>query len=345
MNARLHPLPPVIPAATDPLRARRDARLLHIAPDTGALAALDHTGLEGVLEPGDLLVLNDAATLPALLPLADGGELRLLGHRVQGGWWAVELGAGSWRDDTDHRPAPRPRRLGEHIQLARGASARVVALHPRHRRVRAVSLPDEAHTIYASGQAVQYSYMDRDVPLHAAQTGFGGPPVAVEMPSASRLVSWRTVLALRGRGVGVARLTHAAGLSATGDPDLDAALPLPERFAIPTETLAAVERTRNAGGRVVAVGTSVVRALEGSHQLGGVRTGVTDLRLGPDSLLHRVDGLVTNVHLPGESHFELLQAFAPRDRLLSAARLSQGLGWLAHEFGDGWLILGERSEA
>ncbi len=346
MNAPLHPLS--VPAASNPARLPRATRLLHVDPVQSQLAALPEAGLAAVLRPGDLLVLNDASTLPALLRLEEGGELRLLGRRPSGGWWAVELGRGSWRDDTDHRPPPPDREPGDRLPLVYGGEVHIEALHPRLARVRAVRFAGEGSAgwtsaVYRAGHPVQYSYMDRDVPLAAIQTGLGGCPWAVEMPSAGRLVPWRVLDDLTAQGVGIARLTHAAGLSATGDPELDPLLPLPERFRIPAETLEAVHTTRQAGGRVVAVGTSVVRALEGSHLQGEVLDGVTDLRLGPSSELHRVDGVVTNVHLPGESHFELLQAFAPRDLLVRAARESAQRGFLSHEFGDGWLILGPRS--
>ena len=341
MNARQRPLH--VPAATNPDRLPRQTRLLHINPLAHTVTPLGHRGPADILREGDLLVVNDASTLPAVLRLQDGGELRLLGKRPDHGWWAVELGAGSWRDDTDHRPEPPPRSIGDHLQLASGLPVQVIDLHPDHTRMRAIRFADDhpcwTRAVYEAGAPVQYSYMDRDVPLQAVQTGFGGCPWAVEMPSAGRLVPWHILDAARDKGVHIARLTHAAGLSATGDPSLDAALPLPERFRIPSETLDRVRQTRARGGRVVAVGTSVVRALEGSHQQGGVLEGTTDLRLGPSSRLHLVDGILTNVHLPGESHFELLQAFAPRPLLVRAARSSQDAGWLAHEFGDGWFIL------
>jgi S-adenosylmethionine:tRNA ribosyltransferase-isomerase len=148
--------------------------------------------------------------------------------------------------------------------------------------------------------------------------------------------------------VDVAVLTHAAGLSATGDPVLDDALPLPERYEIPEATVAAITDARAGGGRVVAVGTTVVRALEGSaaSNRGRVRAGagVTDLRIGSSHRPQVVDGLLSGIHDPGSSHFELLTAFAPRAFLESAAQHAEAAGYLAHEFGDACLVLPEREE-
>ena len=143
----------------------------------------------------------------------------------------------------------------------------------------------------------------------------------------------------------MARLTHAAGLSATGDPDLDARLPLPERLRIPPETVAAIARTRQRGGRVMAVGTTVVRALEGAALDAGARPGSallrlragpgeTDLRLGPHHELRVVQGLLSGLHDPEESHFQLLHAFAHAPLLESAHALALAHGYLSHELGD-----------
>jgi S-adenosylmethionine:tRNA ribosyltransferase-isomerase len=151
------------------------------------------------------------------------------------------------------------------------------------------------------------------------------------------------LIELRRRGIAVARLTHAAGLSATGDDALDASLPLPERFEIPAETVEAVSRARAAGGRVVAAGTTVVRALEGcAAERGGVLSagsGTTALVVTAGYPLRVVDGLLTGLHEPGSSHFRLLGAFAAPALLEHAWRHAEEAGYLAHEFGDSSLIL------
>jgi S-adenosylmethionine:tRNA ribosyltransferase-isomerase len=145
------------------------------------------------------------------------------------------------------------------------------------------------------------------------------------------------------RGVTLATLTHAAGLSATGDPAIDRALPLPERYDVPYATVRALERTRAEGGRVIAVGTSVVRALESAYLRGAghVQPGEaeTSLRIGPEHTLRVVTGLLTGIHAPEESHFELLRAFATRELLARALEQARQQGYREHEFGDSSLVL------
>jgi S-adenosylmethionine:tRNA ribosyltransferase-isomerase len=149
------------------------------------------------------------------------------------------------------------------------------------------------------------------------------------------------LLGLRRTGVGIARLTHAAGLSSTGDDALDRALPWPERYELPRSLIDAIGTARARGGRVIAVGTTVVRALESAANAGELRagSGVATLRLDPSYKPRIVDGLLSGLHTPGESHFELLQAFAPRARLSRALELAAAQGLSAHELGDSCLII------
>lgn len=156
---------------------------------------------------------------------------------------------------------------------------------------------------------------------------------------------------MRARGVRFASITHAAGLSSTGDATLDAALPLRESYDVPVATAAAIAATRaqTPVGRVVAIGTTVVRALESAATATatGARTrygtvtagsGDTDLRVGGGHPLRVVDAIFTGMHEPGTSHEALLQAFAPRDLLLRAFGQAQARGCLGHEFGDSMLV-------
>jgi S-adenosylmethionine:tRNA ribosyltransferase-isomerase len=195
--------------------------------------------------------------------------------------------------------------------------------------------------LYAAGKPIQYSYLDGDVALWSVQTAFAARPWAMEMPSAGRAITGAVLHALRRRGVDIAWLTHAAGLSATGDPAIDAALPLPERYEIPGRTVRAVARTRGRGGRVIAVGTTVVRALEGcASQHGRLQAGrgVTDLVITPGFQPTVIHGLLSGMHEPDSSHFRLLQAFAPRALLEAAWDEATRLGYRGHELGDTCLI-------
>jgi S-adenosylmethionine:tRNA ribosyltransferase-isomerase len=169
------------------------------------------------------------------------------------------------------------------------------------------------------------------------------------MPSAGWPLSWSILLALRRRGIELCWLTHAAGLSSTGDPELDRALPLAERYDLPELTVAAIARARRRGGRIIAVGTTVVRALEGAERNAraeGASPGtllpgsaLTDLLLDDKTQPAVVDGLLTGMHGPGESHFRLMSALAPEPLLQTAWDHAARLGYLCHEFGDLCLVL------
>ena len=196
-----------------------------------------------------------------------------------------------------------------------------------------------ARAFYALGAPIQYSYHRAPLRLADVQTPYAARPWAMEMPSTGRPLHWPLLERLRARGVELAWLTHAAGISASGDPDLDASLPLPERYSVPSETMRAVYEARRAGHRVVAVGTTVVRALESAAM--GVLDGITAIRLGCPNAhcrLRVVDAILTGIHSPGESHYELLGAFADRDTLDRAHAHEVHAGYLAHEHGDLMLL-------
>lgn len=342
--------PPAIPAAPGP---RRGARLLVVDPTADRFAVADVADLPALLAPGDLVVLNDAGTFPASLRGEANGapvELRLLAlPDADGRARAVRFGAGDWRTPTERRPAPP---AGGRLRFG-ALHATVEATDPRSDRLVTVRFdragPALVRALWALGRPVQYSYLAADVPLGAVQTPFAGPPVSAEMPSAGRALTPRVLAALRARGVALATLTHAAGLSATGDDALDARLPFPERYALPEGTVAAVAAARARGGRVVAIGTTVARALEGAALAGAGRLrpgpGETHLVLDAGTPLRVVDGLLSGVHVPGESHYRVLQAAAPEPLLRRAVAQAAAAGFLAHEFGDGTLVLPGSAEA
>jgi S-adenosylmethionine:tRNA ribosyltransferase-isomerase len=289
--------------------------------------------LPSLLEEGDLLVVNDAATLPGSLR-ADDLELRLVGERPDGSFRVVLFGAGDWRTPTEHRPAPRALSLGEELRIGNLRARVEQQVGPRLFDVRFDQSGSELWlSLYRLGKPVQYSHLEAPLQLWDVQTSYGGRPWSAEIPSAGRPLSFAILEALRRRGVAIATLTHACGLSATGDPELDAQLPLPERYDLPQSTVDAIAAAR----RVIAVGTSVVRALEGSQGRAG--EGETDLIIDAHHELQIVDGLLTGLHDPMASHYRLLQAFAPFELLRAAYDHAEKIGYLGHEFGDACLIL------
>lgn len=337
---------PTLQPARHPDRPFAETRVL--THDMGARRLVSVEQLGQLLRPGDLLVLNDAGTLPAsLIGRVRGAfvELRLAGTSRQAGfasfpsrWRAVAFGPGTWRDDTDHRPPPPPLHPGDRIELGAGFAARVLRVRSRLVEVDFGCEGDAlARRLYAAARPVQYRHLRRALRISEVQTGYAGRPWSVEMPSTGRPLRLSLLGALRAEGVQTAWLTHAAGLSATGLASLDAALPLDERYDIPEATLAAVDRTRAVGGRVVAVGTTVVRALEAFGITGQAR-GWATRRIEPTTPLRVADALLTGVHSPGESHWELLGAFMPGAQLSALHADAVRSGLLAHEFGDLLLV-------
>ena len=323
--------------------SRHAVRLVVVNAEPPRLEAF--AALPRLLARGDLVVVNDAATLPGSLPgrTADGRgfELRLSGPIEAGRLLGVVLGDGDHRTRTEHRARPPRIAAGDRVTVA-GLPATVASAAGR--RIELVVRADGDalwQAIYAAGAPVQYAHRPERLALWSVQTAYAARPWAAEMPSAGRPLLWDTVLGLRRAGVGVAALTHAAGLSSTGDDALDRALPWPERYELPRRTVDAVGETRARGGRVIAIGTSVVRALEAAAEHGELRagSGVASVRLGEGYRPRVVAGLVSGLHVPGESHFELLRAFAPAARLERALALAAARGLSSHELGDACLIM------
>jgi S-adenosylmethionine:tRNA ribosyltransferase-isomerase len=335
--------------ATWPRPEPDTARLLRIDPARAALSDGRIADLPRILRAGDLMVVNDAATLPASL---DGNtlggetvEVRLVANAPGGDFTAVLFGAGDWRARTEDRPAPPPLREGDRLTFGQDLVATLNGVSPLSARLVSLRFDREGEALWSAlyryGRPVQYSYIERPLALVQVQTAYASRPWAAELPSAGHPLTLGLLLGLRRAGVELATLTHAAGLSSTGDPTLDAHLPLPEPFEIPPETIDAVERAKVRGRRVVAVGTTVVRALEGAAAGDGLLhpgPGVTDLKIGAAYRPRVVDGLLTGIHEPGTSHFALLTAFAPAELLEQAYRHAERAGYVGHEFGDSSLI-------
>lgn len=338
--------------ATRPTQRPPDARLLVVGRH-GRLAHASRTDLVRHLEPGDLLVANDAATIPASLagvhaPTGRPVEVRLAGRPSLDPtdvdrFTAVLFGEGDHRARTEDRPPPPPLTPGDELVLGPlRAQVRGVLGHPRLVRIAFRGTPDRVwNGIARHGRPIQYAHVSEPLRMWDVWTRVAGLPVAFEPPSAGFVLDWAFLHRVRERGVGFATLTHAAGLSSTGDPRLDARLPLDEAYRIPRRTVAALESARARGGRVIALGTTVTRALEHAASLpGGVRAGdgLATQRIGPETRLRVVDAIVSGTHEAGESHYELLHAFADRDVLRAMSRALDEEGYRSHEFGDSVLV-------
>jgi S-adenosylmethionine:tRNA ribosyltransferase-isomerase len=302
------------------------------------------------LRAPDVLVVNDAATLPASLRTIGGDvEMRLMGRLGDDRTYrALLFGEGDFRMPTEHRPPPPEVPEGSVLSFASGLSARVVWVDPSAPRVCHVRFDRDGvalfRALYAEGAPIQYAHVSRPIPLWHVQSAFASRPWAFEAPSAGRPFTWELFRRLRERGVGVTWVTHAAGISSTGDGRLDDKLPLPERYLVGEHAVRAIADARARGGRVVAIGTTVTRALEAAALTHGrliAGEGEATVVLGPGFRPRVVDGLFTGMHARGTSHFALLRAFAPEELLERAAAHAEYEGYLEHEFGDSCLLLAD----
>ena len=341
-------LPDELAAAEPPERrgiAREQVRMLVAAP-----SGIEHgrfADLPGFLRPGDLVVVNTSATLAAAVDgqRADGRTVTVhFSTSLSDGTWLVELRApvnatGPVRDAT----------AGETVTLPVGVVVTLLAPHagsstPRLWRA-CVDVEGGVEAYLAlCGRPITYSYVHGQWPISAYQTVFARDPGSAEMPSAGRPFTTEIVTSLVAAGVSIAPITLHTGVSSLeeGEP------PLPERFRVPPATARQVNLAKASGGRIVAVGTTVTRALESvAHVDGwvGDGSGWTDLVLGPDRPARVVDGLITGWHAPGASHLLLLEAVAGSELVGAAYRSAVLDGYLWHEFGDSCLLLPDREAA
>lgn len=336
-------LPPEL-EASEPPEARgvtRDAVRMMVAHiGDGSLEHSTFTLLPAFLDEGDLVVVNTSGTIPAAIDAVgpDGTEIVVhLSTQLDLHRWVVEPRRPSGRATVRFGADTPPRRLA----LADGATMVLEAPYGSGGRLwtAELSLPTRPLTWLAvHGRPIRYGHVERPWPLSAYQNVYATEPGSAEMPSAGRPFTPEVVTRLVAKGVGVSPVVLHTGVASLEADEL----PYPERLRVPRSTAARVNATRRAGGRVVAVGTTVVRALESAVGPGGVLRpvdGWTDLVVTPERGVRAVDGLLTGWHEPASSHLLMLEAVAGRPVLEAsyAASLEEGYRW--HEFGDVHLLL------
>jgi S-adenosylmethionine:tRNA ribosyltransferase-isomerase len=333
MTAAVQREPALLEATAPPERrgiARDEVQLLVTQCEGGTHAHAQFVDLPMYLRTGDLLVVNDSATLPAALRAqrANGETLALhLSTRIDQRIWMVEP-----RDTVV---------CGEELRLADGGSAVMIApVEPEHPRVWyawfqvPLAMPEYLMRV---GEPIRYSYVTERFPLRDYQTMFAHEPGSSEMPSAGRPFTPRVVSRTQQLGIELATITLHCGVASYELPER----PGTERYAVPRATAEAVNAARRDGRRVIAVGSTVLRALESAFNAGEVvaSSGWTGIVIDEQSRLNAVDGLLTGFHSAGATHQSLLRAFLDRRTLDEAYAQAAERGYYSHEFGDVHLIL------
>jgi S-adenosylmethionine:tRNA ribosyltransferase-isomerase len=355
VSAPAFDLPPSLVAAGPPESRglSRDSVRLMVA----SAAGIEHrtaSALPAVLRAGDVLVLNTSETLPAalrgVLPTGDLVEVHLSTVDHAGSYpgalaaresrWVVEVRAAGPFGGT----ASYTDRTGLAIRLAGGGTLRVVASSPAgrtHSRLWSAGITTPTPLLAylrEHGEPIRYGYVSAPWPLSAYRNEYADTPGSVELPSAGRAITAKTLRRLRARGVHIATLTLHCGVSSveSGDP------PYAEWFSVPEATADAVNEARWAGRRVIAVGTTVVRALESVAEPNGfvqAGSGWTDLVITPARGVSTVDGLLTGWHEPAASHHAMLAAVASPELIRASYQAALSAGYRWHEFGDLHLLL------
>lgn len=336
-------LPPEREATAPPERrglSRDEVRLLVARP--GALEHRTFRDLPDVVNVGDLLVLNTSATLPAAVEArrADGRRVPVhISTSLDDGAWVVEVRR------LDGRGPVEGMRSGDVLRLPGGVRLTLRAPYPdqalTHPRLwLATARPDSAAVAYLEryGRPISYGYLAGEFPIADYQTVYATVPGSAEMPSAGRPFTETLLVRLLAQGVTIAPVVLHAGVSS---PEAHEP-PLAERYDVPAVTARLVNSARAAGQRVIAVGTTVVRALEtaaGADGLVRASRGWTDLVVGPESPARVVDGLITGLHAPEASHLLLLEAVAGSELVGAAYASAVEHGYLWHEFGDATALL------
>ena len=317
-------------------KGRDDVRLL-----VSTASGHRHTNFMQLAEyfrPGDVLVVNDSAVLPASL-LAQGkvGSFTLnLSTQYASDLWLAEPRY------SPERPGPLPLQAGDTFEVA-GLEAQLVAPFPHIERLWFVRVEKGLESAMNEvGKPIHYSYVKETYPLEAYQTLFAKKPGSAEMPSAARPFSEAVVQSLKAKGVEIASLTLHTGVSSleVESDTLDAHTLYAEPFSVSAQTAQTLNQARAEGRRIIAVGTTVVRALETvwNGELFAPQQGFTGRFIHPGQCACVLDGLITGLHDPKASHLAMLYALAGQDLIREGYAEAVEHGYLWHEFGDSHLI-------
>jgi S-adenosylmethionine:tRNA ribosyltransferase-isomerase len=330
---------------------RDDVRMLVSDRATGEVTHAHFRHLPHFLRPGDLLVLNTSATLPAALTaVRDNGDVIALhwSTPLPGGLAVVEprtltppfAALRATLSRVAEGGAQRRVRAGETLALSGGGRATLLAPYRDSKRLWIAQLEIDmpiVEYLRRWGRPITYSYIGQPFPIDAYQTVYAERAGSAEMPSAGRAFTRPMLACLRRSGVQLAKLVLHTGVASLELHER----PYEEWFEVPLRTAERVRAAKARGGRVIGVGTTVVRALESSVDANGdvvASRGWTDLVITPERGVRVVDGLLTGLHEPRATHLAMLEAIAGRTTIEKAYAEALGQGYLWHEFGDVHLI-------
>lgn len=341
-------LPTELSAKEPPERrgiARDGVRLMVINRKSSEVQHSRFNGISEFLRPGDLLVFNTSRTLPASFKGCDGAlgkclEVRLAQHLPDDSWLVLLM-------CQQGDPFACGLQQGINLDFGEGLTAKVENqdIHiPRLWKIRfSLTGTQLMDSIYRLGNPIRYEYVSKPWDLDYYQTVYAKQPGSAEMPSAGRAFTWKLLFDLKRQGIETAQIVLHTGLSSYMDDELDALHPASEEEYFISETAAQkINRTRKEGGRIIAVGTTVVRALESAVDIDGLiksQHNYTRLHICAEHQLKAVDGLLTGMHEPEASHLDLLTAFLPAEQIQIAYEDAVKRGYLWHEFGDLNLIV------
>jgi S-adenosylmethionine:tRNA ribosyltransferase-isomerase len=318
---------------------RDDVRLMVAHRHARSIEHETFSRIDRHLSPGDVLVVNTSATVPAAVEghTEDGFLVKVhFASPIAAGLWTVEVRTAVEGGGT----APGPDLSAQTLRLAAGVRLQLITRSPRTPRLWVAALTtrrDLLSYLTAHGEPIKYT-PGPSWPLADYQTVFATEPGSAEMPSAARPFTPEVVTRLVSLGIAVVPVLLHAGVSSFEEGES----PGEERYQVSTATAAVINAMRASGGRIIAVGTTVVRALETVVDDSGTihpGAGTTDVIVSPQSGVHAADGLVTGWHEPRSSHLGLLEAFIPKSQLEVVYAEARVNGYLWHEFGDELLIL------
>jgi S-adenosylmethionine:tRNA ribosyltransferase-isomerase len=314
--------------------ARDGVRMLVGSRTDNSVSHHRFTDLPALLRPGDTLVVNTSATVPAAVSVVDSPLVVHFSTELPDRRWLVELRRSTGKATDPYAQAE----AGQRYPLLGGATVTLREPYSTGRLWVAdvdTAMPGYLHRF---GDPIRYSYVRRHWPLSYYQTVFGTTPGSAEMPSASRPFTDRLVSRLVARGVQFAPVLLHTGVASPEAHER----PYPERFEVSAQTARVINQTRAAGGRVIAIGTTAVRALESGLGPGGTvhaAGGWTNLIVTPARGVRAIDGLLTGFHEPRASHLDMLAAIAGHPLLDRVYTAAIDAGYLWHEFGDVNLLL------